>query len=45
LDVKIFFKTLFGIFKRPDDSLRAPKLDEEEIKKAQEREAVENKEG
>ena len=44
LDVKIFFKTIFGIFKRPDDSLRAPKLDEEEIKKAQEREAVENKE-
>lgn len=38
LDAKIFFKTIIGIFKRPDDSLRAPKLNEEEIKKAQERE-------
>ncbi len=35
LDVKIFFKTIFGIFRRPDDSLRAPKLSEEEIAIAQ----------
>lgn len=42
LDIKIFFKTIFGIFKRPDDSYRAPKLNEEEIKKAQEREKEEN---
>lgn len=44
LDTKIFFKTIFGIFKRPDDSLRAPKLDEEEIKKAQERDIEEKNE-
>lgn len=31
LDFKIFFMTIFRIFKRPDDSLRAPKLDEKEI--------------
>ena len=37
LDTKIFFLTIFGIFKRPDDSLRAPKLDEKEIEEAQER--------
>lgn len=37
LDIKIFFKTIFGIFKRPDDSYRAPKLNEEEIKEAQKR--------
>ena len=42
LDAKIFFMTLFGIFKRPDDSLRAPKLDEKEIEKAQEREKIES---
>ena len=35
LDTKIFFKTIAGIFKRPDDSLRAPKLSEEEIKAAE----------
>lgn len=38
LDTKIFFMTLVGIFKRPDDSMRAPKLSEEEIKEAEERE-------
>ena len=42
-DLKILFKTIFGIFRRPDDSLRAPKLSEEEIKEAQEREKKENK--
>ena len=42
LDIKIFFKTIFGIFSRPDDSLRAPKLSEEEIEKAREREKEEN---
>ena len=42
LDMKIFFKTVFGIFRRPDDSLRAPKLSEEEIKEAQERDKKEN---
>ena len=42
LDTKILFKTIFGIFRRPDDSLRAPKLSEEEIKEAQEREKEEN---
>lgn len=41
-DMKIFFKTIFEIFKRPDDSLRAPKLDEKEIEEAQEREKIEN---
>lgn len=44
LDTKIFFKTIFGIFKRPDDSFRAPKLSEEEIKEAQKRDALESKE-
>lgn len=44
LDVKIFFKTIFGIFKRPDDSLRAPKLNDEEIKEAQERDEKEKTE-
>lgn len=38
LDTKIFFMTLVGIFRRPDDSMRAPKLSEEEIKEAEERE-------
>lgn len=38
LDIKIFFKTIFGIFKRPDDSLRAPKLEESEIEAARKRE-------
>ncbi len=42
LDMKIFFKTIFGIFRRPDDSYRAPKLSEEEIKEAQEREKEES---
>ena len=42
LDAKIFFKTIFEIFRRPDDSLRAPKLDENEIKEAQEREKQED---
>ena len=42
LDVKILFKTIFGIFRRPDDSLRAPKLSEEEIKKAQKRDKEED---
>ena len=42
LDMKILFKTVFGIFRRPDDSYRAPKLSEEEIKEAQEREKEEN---
>ena len=42
LDAKILFKTIFGIFRRPDDSLRAPKLSEEEIKKAQERDKKES---
>ena len=41
LDFKIFFKTIAGIFKRPDDSYRAPKLSEEEIRQAQEREEKE----
>ena len=41
LDVKIFFKTLFGIFSRPDDSKRAPKLSEEEIKEAEEKDKLE----
>lgn len=41
LDVKIFFKTIFGIFKRPDDSLRAPKLSEEEIMAAEEKDKTE----
>lgn len=43
LDIKIFFKTIFGFFKRPDDSLRAPKLDDKEILAAQKREEIENK--
>ncbi len=36
LDAKIFFLTIYKIFSfsRPDDSLRAPKLSEEEIRKA-----------
>ena len=40
LDIKIFFLTIFKIFSfsRPDDSLRAPKLTEEEIEKAKEKE-------
>ena len=38
---KIFFKTIFGIFRRPDDSLRAPKLSEEEIKQAEEKDKQE----
>jgi len=38
LDIKIFFKTIFGIFKRPDDSFRAPKLSDEEIENARKRE-------
>lgn len=42
LDTKILLKTIFGIFRRPDDSLRAPKLSEEEIKEAQEREKEES---
>lgn len=42
LDLKILFKTIFGIFRRPDDSLRAPKLSEEEIKEAQERDKEES---
>ena len=42
LDIKIFFKTIFGIFKRPDDSYRAPKLNEEEIKEAQKRDEEES---
>ena len=42
LDTKILFKTIFGIFRRPDDSLRAPKLSEEEIKDAQERDKEDN---
>ena len=41
LDTKIFFKTIFGIFRRPDDSLRAPKLSEEEIKQAEEKDKQE----
>ena len=41
LDLKIFFKTIFGIFRRPDDSKRAPKLSEEEIKEAQEKDKLE----
>ena len=43
LDIKIFFLTIFKIFSfsRPDDSLRAPKLTEEEIKKAKEKEKEE----
>lgn len=40
LDAKIFFMTVASIFSfsRPDDSLRAPKLDEKEIKAAAEKE-------
>lgn len=45
LDVIIFFKTIVGIFKRPDDSLRAPKLDEAEINEAQVKDAKDNNEG
>lgn len=43
LDIKIFFLTIFKIFSfsRPDDSLRAPKLTEEEIEKAKEKEKEE----
>ena len=43
LDMKIFFLTIFKIFSfnRPDDSLRAPKLTEEEIEKAKEKEKEE----
>ena len=44
LDTKIFFKTIIGIFRRPDDSLRAPKLDEKEIEEARERDTKEKKE-
>ena len=45
LDVKIFFKTIAGIFRRPDDSLRAPQLNQEEIEAAKKREDLENQEG
>ena len=40
LDAKIFFMTIYRIFSfsRPEDSLRAPQLSEEEIKKAAEKE-------
>lgn len=43
LDCKIFFMTLYEIFsfKRPEDSYRAPKLSEEEIRRASEREKKE----
>ena len=43
LDIEIFFLTIFKIFSfsRPDDSLRAPKLTEEEIEKAKEKEKEE----
>lgn len=43
LDIKIFFLTILKIFSfsRPDDSLRAPKLAEEEIEKAKEKEKEE----
>lgn len=43
LDIKIFFLTIFKIFSfsRPDDSFRAPKLTEEEIEKAKEKEKEE----
>ena len=43
LDIKIFFLTIFKIFSfsRPDYSLRAPKLTEEEIEKAKEKEKEE----
>ncbi len=39
LDFKIFFLTIYNIFSfsRPDDALRAPKLSEDEIKKATEK--------
>ncbi|MXP76218.1 hypothetical protein GN277_12685 [Lachnospiraceae bacterium WCA-9-b2] len=42
LDAKIFFLTIYHIFSfsRPDDSLRAPRLSEEEIKKAAEKEEI-----
>lgn len=43
LDIKILFKTVLGIFRRPDDSLRAPKLEEEEIEEAQERDKEEGR--
>lgn len=40
LDAKIFFMTIYRIFSfsRPEDSLRAPQLSEEEIKKAAKKE-------
>ncbi len=41
LDLKIFLKTIFGIFKRPNDFLRAPKLSEDEIKITEKRDKEE----
>ena len=41
LDLKIFVKTIIGIFKRPDDSFRAPKIKENEIEEARIRELSE----
>ncbi len=43
LDVKIFFLTIKSIFSfsRPDDELRAPKLDEKEIEEVREKENAE----
>ena len=37
-DIKIFFKTILKVFtfNRPDDSVRAPKVREEEIKEVDE---------
>ena len=45
LDCKIFFLTIYDIFlfSRPDDSFRAPKLSEEEIKNAAEKDREEVK--
>lgn len=45
LDCKIFFMTLYEIisFKRPDDSYRAPKISEEDIRNASERERKEGR--
>lgn len=44
LDAKIFFLTIYNIFSfhRPDDSLRAPKLLEEEIQRAAEKDKEES---
>jgi undecaprenyl phosphate N,N'-diacetylbacillosamine 1-phosphate transferase len=43
MDARIFFLTIYNIFsfRRPDDSLRAPKLSDEEIKKAAEKDKEE----